>query len=321
MSKLNQTASIRRRLGDLWVSPVGLGCWPMAGITSVGVTDQQSLDTVGAALDAGVNFFDTAYSYGYDGRSDRILKLALTEYRERVVVASKVGMSWDKNRQRVIDGRPAVLIDQAEEILQRLGVDYVDLMYLHVVDDRVPIKQSAEGIAEIIRRGWARYAGVSNVTSEQAQEFHEVCPVIAIQPPFNMLQQAAVIGLRDFCRTNHVGLVCYWVLMKGLLAGQLGRDHQFDPSDRRLTYDIFRGELWHRNQDFLDEIRKLAKQCDCSVSQLVVAWTLQQPLITVALCGAKRPEQIVETSGAINQQLSPDVLLAIDKLIQSYQAR
>ncbi len=302
----------------LRVSSVGLGCWPMAGITSVGVTDEHSLATIQAALDAGINFFDTAYAYGYEGQSDRILSHALRGRRDRVVLASKVGMFWDANKQRVYDGRPETLLKHAQEVLRRLDVEYVDLMYLHAVDPLVTIEKSAEAIAEIVRRGWARWAGVSNVDLDQARRFHTVCPVIAMQPPFNMLQQQSVSALRDFCREHTIGLVCYWVLMKGLLAGHLNRDHQFDPRDRRLSYEIFRGELWKRNQDFLDHLRAIAQRNDCTVSQLVVAWTLQQPVITVALCGAKRPEQIVETAAAMHLKLAPEIFQEIDQRISEY---
>ena len=201
-------------------------------------------------------------------------------------------MGWDSNRKRLLDARPATLLAHAEAILKRLGVDYVDVMYLHTPDEQTPIEESAGAIQQIVDRGWARYAAVSNVTPEQAQRFHRVCPVVAVQPYFNMLQQDAVADLRSFCRQHNVALVCYWVLMKGLLAGHLQRDHQFDPRDRRLNYDIFQGEAWQRNQDFLDVLRAIAARQQCTVSQLVLAWTLAQPDITVALCGAKHPEQI-----------------------------
>lgn len=307
----------RRQLGNsnLWVSPVGFGCWPLAGITSVVDSDAESIRTIHAALDAGINFFDTAYSYGYDGRSDDVLRQALRSRRGEVVIASKVGMHWGPDRKRVLDARPTTLLKHAQEVLERLDVENVDLMYLHAPDEQTPIEQSAEAILEIVQKGWARYAAVSNVTAEQAERFHRVCPIVAIQPQFNMLQQESVIALREFCRRHQCGLVCYWVLMKGLLSGKLQRDHQFDPRDRRLTYELFRGETWQRNQDFLDRLRAFADSMQLTVSQLVIAWTLAQDDISVALCGAKHPEQIVDNAQGMHVELTPTMLAEIDGYI------
>ncbi len=306
-----------RQLGnsDLWVSPVGFGCWPIAGVSSLEVSDDWSLGTLHAAFDAGINFFDTAYSYGYDGEADRLLRTAFSDRREEIVLASKVGSHYDSQRRRIVDGQPVTLLEQAVTILQRLSIEHLDLIYLHQPDPAVPIEESAGAIAEIVRRGWARYAAVSNVNVDQLKRFHEVCPVTAVQPPYNMLQQSEWLAIRDYRHQQSIGSVCFWVLMKGLLAGKLQRNHQFDPRDRRLTYEIYQGENWQRSQNFLDLLRALASQLDCTVAQLVIAWTLAQEGITVALCGAKRPEQIVETAAAMQLQLSPEVLVQIDRWI------
>ncbi len=167
-----------RQLGnsDLMVSSVGFGCWPMAGITSIIDSVAEVEAAIGAALDAGVNFFDTAYSYGYAGESDELLRRALQGKRDQAIIASKAGMMWDENHQRRLDAKPATLIKHAEEVLRRLDVEHLDLFYLHTPDGTTPIEESAAAIAEIVRRGWARYAGVSNVTLEQAQAFHAICP-------------------------------------------------------------------------------------------------------------------------------------------------
>jgi aryl-alcohol dehydrogenase-like predicted oxidoreductase len=307
-----------RRLGnsDLMVSAVGFGCWPMAGITSIVNSTSDVVAAIQSALDVGVNFFDSAYSYGYAGESDELLKRALKGRRHHAIIASKAGMHWNSRRERVLDSSPETLLRHAQEILTRLGTDYLDVMYLHTPDGQTPIEDSAGAIAEIVARGWARYAAVSNVTSSQAQAFHAICPVIAIQPYFNMLQQSAVKELRGFCHQENVALVCYWVLMKGLLAGHLSRHHQFDPRDRRLNYDIFRGESWERNQDLLDALRRIAARIGSTVSQLVIAWTLAQPQITVALCGAKHPAQIIENACGMQLQLDAAVLAEIDACIE-----
>jgi aryl-alcohol dehydrogenase-like predicted oxidoreductase len=304
-----------RKLGksDLMVSSVGFGCWPIAGISSLGVTHDASVQTLLAAKNCGINFFDTAFSYGYQGEADHLLREALSDCRDDLIIASKVGANYDASRNRVVDGRPSVLLDQAEKILKRLDTDHVDLMYLHQPDPSTPIEESAGAIQEIVQRGWSRYAGVSNVDLTQLQRFESECPVIAVQIPYNMQQPESWLAIREYCLRKSISAVCYWVLMKGLLTGKLARDHQFDPRDRRLTYPIYQGEAWQRSQDFLDRLRQLAVRLGTTVSQLVVAWTLQQPGIDVALLGAKRPEQIEETAQAMDVELEPAVLLQIDQ--------
>jgi aryl-alcohol dehydrogenase-like predicted oxidoreductase len=300
----------------LYVSRIGLGCWPMSGISSLGVTDEQSVATIRAALDQGINFFDTAYSYGYDGRSDRVLSQALGQKRSLAIIAHKVGTHWDAQKQRVVDGRPETLLQHAQECLERLKTDYLDVMYLHCPDPKVPIEESAGAIKEICQRGWARYAAVSNVTLEQAAKFAAVCPVVAIQPYFNMFQQEAVKELQPFATNNSISMVCYWVLMKGLLSGHMNRDHVFDPEDRRLSYPNFQGQAWQDAQDVLDHLRRIANELDITVSQLVVAWSLSRPGVSVALLGAKRPEQITETAQSMYMKLAPECIDEIAKRLR-----
>jgi len=301
---------------DLRVSRIGLGCWPMAGITSIGISDADSIATVRAALDCGINFFDTAFSYGYDGRSDEILRIALANRRNEAIIAHKVGSHWDDQKRRVVDGSPSRLLAQAKECVRRIGSDYVDVMYLHTPDPKVPIEDSAGAIAEICKSGLARYAAVSNVNSDQATRFVQVCPVVAIQPYFNMFQQECVEELIPFASRNQVSLVCYWILMKGLLSGHLQRDHEFDPKDRRLTYPIFQGEAWHRAQNLLDKLRALSADLNCTVTQIVTAWSLTRPGVTVALLGAKRPEQILEAAGSLELKLPAEILELIGSWCQ-----
>lgn len=308
---------VRRQLGwsDLSVSTVGFGCWPIAGVSSLDVNDTDSLRTMQAALDSGINFFDTAFSYGYDGEADRLVAQVLRQRPGEMIVASKVGSHYDADRKRIIDGRPKTLLAHAERACQRLGVEQLDILYLHEVDPQVPIAESAGAVAEIVSRGLARFAGVSNVDLAQLQIFHAVCPVVVVQNPFNMLQPERTLAIRDFCVENDIAIACYWVLMKGLLAGRMNRNHSFDPADRRLAYPIYQGQAWERAQDLLDELRVIADELQWSVAQLVVAWTLQQSGITVALCGAKRAAQIEETAEAMRLVLSANTLSRIDAFL------
>lgn len=284
----------------------------MAGVSSLGVNDADSLATIHAALDAGINFFDTAYSYGYDGQADLLLAQVLRQRGAEMIVASKVGTHYDAQQRQVVDGRPATLLEHARRGCQRLGLERLDVIYLHTVDPQVPIAESAGAIAEIVKQGLARYAGVSNVDAQQLATFTADCPVIVVQPPFNMLQTEKVQAILPQCVDQQIAIAAYWVLMKGVLAGRMSREHQFDATDRRLNYPIYQGAAWQRTHDVLDRLHRLAADVNCTVAQLVIAWTLAQPGLTVALCGAKRPQQIQESAGAMQVELSHDALEQID---------
>jgi len=306
----------RRRLGktNIEVTPVAMGCWPVTGITSVDVTRERSEATIKAAFDAGINFFDTAYMYGYDGESERMIGEVLGDVRNEIVIATKCGLHWE-NKVSISDASPARIIAECDESLRRLGTDRVELYYLHAPDPNVPVAESAGAILELMQAGKVLSAGLSNGTVDELAEFHAVCPLSASQPHYNMLQREIEEAQLPWCMENSVSTIVYWPLMKGLLAGKLARDHKFDPQDGRQKYPMFHGEEWEKNQNFVDRLRRIADDIGHSVPELVVNWTIQQPGITAALCGAKRPEQIAETAAALSWQLSADTIAAIDQAI------
>ena len=297
------------------VTPVAMGCWPIAGITSIDVSEPQSLATLEAALGAGINFFDTAYAYGYNGESERMIARALGHRRNQIVIATKGGIHWE-NRVQAKDGSPATLRRQCDESLRRLGTDRVELYYLHAPDPNVPVAESAGAIRELIEAGKVLSAGLSNATIEQLEEFHRICPLAAFQPHYNMLQREIEDAQLPWCRERNVAVMVYWPLMKGLLAGRLPRDHVFDARDGRRKYPMYHGDEWQKNQDFLDELRPIAVETGRTVAQVVVNWTIHRPGITVALCGAKRPEQIRDNAGAMGWRLTDEQTARINRAIE-----
>ncbi len=296
-----------RRIGttDIEITPVAMGCWPISGVTSVDVTEADSLATLAAAFDAGINFFDTAYCYGYEGESERLLARTLGHRRDQIVIATKGGIHWE-NRQQVKDGSRARLHRECEESLQRLGTDRVDLLYLHAPDPQVKVGESAAALRELLEAGKTRSVGISNATVEQLAEFAAVCPLAAYQPHYNMLQREIELSQLPWCMAHEVSVMVYWPLMKGLLAGKLPRDYQFHPRDGRQKYPMFHGDEWEKNHDFLDQLRPIAAESGKSIAELVINWTIHQPGITAALCGAKRPGQIAENAGGMGWQLTAD---------------
>jgi aryl-alcohol dehydrogenase-like predicted oxidoreductase len=188
----------------------------------------------------------------------------------------------------------------------------VELLYLHAPDPKVPVAESAEELLRLRDEGKTRAVGVSNFSLAQLEEFHAVCPISAFQPPYNMLQRDIELDTLPWCRERGIAVCIYWPLMKGLLAGKLSRGHEFAPGDGRAKYPMFQGHEWQRNQDFLDELRAIAAELGKTVAQVVVNWTIHQPGITAALCGAKRPQQIQETAGAMGWRLSAEQLDRIE---------
>lgn len=296
------------------VTPIAMGCWPIAGITSLNVTEENSLATLQAAFDHGVNFFDTAYCYGYEGESEKLIAKALGSHRDQIVIASKGGIHF-QDRVQQKDASPATLRRECDESLQRLNTDRIDLHYLHAPDPNVPLAESAAALKGLLDSGKIRSVGVSNFTLAQLAEFHAICPISAYQPHYNMLQREIESSQLPWCIENNVSVMVYWPLLKGLLAGKLPRDYQFDPKDGRRKYPMFNGDEWTKNQDFLDQIRPIADETGATLAQVVLNWTIQRQGITVALCGAKRPDQIIDNAATMKWQLTADQIARIDAAI------
>ncbi len=303
-----------RPLGNsgLRVSSIALGCWPIAGMTSVGVNDADSLATIRACFDLGINFLDTAYCYGAGGESERLIAQALAGRRNEIVIATKGGIEWGPGQQQIIDGRPATIRRQCEESLRRLNTDRVELYYLHAPDPKVPVAESAGAIKELIAAGKAISAGVSNVNLAQLEQFAAACPLAAFQPVYNMLQREIEVDTLPWCRAHGVAAAVYWPLMKGLLAGGMARNHELAAGDSRRKYPMFQGDEWQKNQDLVDRLREIAADTGHTVAQVVINWTIHQSGITTALCGAKRPDQIQDNAGALGWRLGAAELARID---------
>ncbi|MCH7729092.1 MAG: aldo/keto reductase [Planctomycetes bacterium] len=311
-------ADQRRQLGntDIYISSVAMGCWPISGMTSLDVNERDSLATLDAAVDAGVNFFDTAYCYGTNGESERLIARGLQDRRDDLVIATKCGIHWQLDGVMQVDGHPETLHRECNESLQRLNTDRVELLYLHAPDPNVAISESAGALKDLLDEGKTRSIGVSNFSVTQMEEFAAVCPITAYQPPYNLLQRQIEKDTLPWCRERQISVIVYWPLMKGLLAGQLRRDHVFQPKDGRAKYAMFQGAEWQKNHDFLDRLREIAGSVGKSLAQISVNWTIHQPGVTAALCGAKRPHQIQETAGAMNWQITPEHLAQIEAALE-----
>jgi aryl-alcohol dehydrogenase-like predicted oxidoreductase len=304
---MNTEPDNRRPLGNsgFSISPVALGCWPIAGVTTLDTNDADSIATIQKCFDIGINHLDTAHVYGPNGESENIIRRALGSRRDEMVIATKCGIHFEGD-EMVTDNRPERLRFECDESLRRLGTDRIELLYLHAPDDDVPLADSAGAMRQLMEAGKTRSVGVSNFTVEQLETFHAVCPITAVQMPYNMLQRDIEQRTIPWCRKRDAAVMIYWPLMKGLLTGKLQRGQALDKLDSRRKYPMYQGQELERNLDFVDQLRTAAALSGHTVAQLVVNWTMNQPGITAALCGAKRPAQIEETAGAMGWQLSAE---------------
>jgi aryl-alcohol dehydrogenase-like predicted oxidoreductase len=296
---------------DIAFPPVILGLWPMAGVSTVGVTDEENRATMAEALRCGIDWFDTAYSYGYHGESDRLLAETITSADSRLHIIGKVAQRYTPDRTRVVDARPDTLRRDAEACLSRLGIECFDLLMLHSVDPNVPIEQSARALRDLQQEGRARQIGVCNVDLLQLQRFAEIVPPAAVQLPLNLLQREILNALVPWCQRNEIAVHVYWVLMKGILAGKISREHRFAAGDSRPHYAIYQGEARERVHRLLDRMQPMAAELQIPVAQLSIGWALSQPGITSALVGARRPSQIRETAGS--RPLPAEVVAQLDR--------
>lgn len=298
--------------GGIGSSPVILGLWPLAGITTVGVTRQAARDTIATAIDCGIRAFDTAFSYGYDGESDRLIGDFIRADRDTYFLIGKVGQRWDSGRRRVVDGRPETLRADAECSLRRIGIDRFDLLMLHSPDPCLPTESSATAMAELRDHGLCDRVGICNADTDQRREFAKVAGCDAIQCPLNLMQPESLSQTVPRAAADGCDVHVYWTLMKGLLAGGIAPDHTFPPGDSRPGYAIFQGESRRRAHEIVDGLRAIGGESGMTVAQLSIGWALSQPGVTAALVGGRRPEQVRET--AKTRPLPADILKEVEAL-------
>lgn len=312
------------------VSPVIFGAWAI-GEWMWGPQDHNdAIAAIRTALDAGINAIDTAAVYGF-GRSEELIAEALQgRRREDVVLLTKFGLRWDHGEKGTVRffetkdmaGRvlsiykyasPESVIEECEQSLRRLKTEYIDVYQIHWPDEATPIEETFGAVARLIEQGKVRAAGVSNCTPEQIARANAVTPLATSQPPFSMLLRDAEKDVIPFCRENHVGVIVYSPLQRGLLTGKIKPGHVFAEGDHRAGNVFFKPENIQAVNSFLENIRPLAEAHNATLAQLVIAWTIRQPGVTAALVGARNAKQAVENAAAMRLTLSDEELARIDR--------
>ncbi|MBU4260999.1 MAG: aldo/keto reductase [Proteobacteria bacterium] len=294
-----------RKIGntDMEASVVALGTWAIGGGPWWGESDdQQSIAAIHAALDAGVNLIDTAPVYGW-GRSEKVVGKAIKGRRDKVILATKCGLWWHDERGPLffeLEGyavkrylRPDTIKKEVEDSLQRLGTDYIDLYQTHWQSpepENDPIAETMECLLQLKRQGKIRAIGASNVDVSQMKQYQAIGTLDAIQPRYSMLDRAIEKEMIRHCIEHQISTLVYSPLEQGLLTGTIGMDRTFSRGEYRNNIPWFQPLNRRKVLDMLAGWQTLTEKYHCSLAQLVIAWTIAQPGITFALCGARKPE-------------------------------
>ncbi|MEV6286616.1 aldo/keto reductase [Kribbella sp. NPDC051770] len=301
------------QLGELTVSALGLGCMGMS--QSYGSTDDtESIATVHAAIDAGCTFLDTADVYG-DGANEELLGRALVGRRDQVTLATKFGFARSAAGEQVpnvVNGTPAYAREALDASLRRLGVDHVDLWYLHRRDPQVPIEETVGAMAEAVQAGKVRYLGLSEVNGDTVRAAHAVHPITAVQSEWSLWTRDPETVVLPTLRELGIGFVPFSPLGRGFLTGQIKSPADFAPDDMRAGLPRFTGDNFQKNLDLVAQVRTLAEARDVTPGQLALAWLLAQGNDIAPIPGTKRRKYLTENLAAADLALTPEELTTLN---------
>ena len=302
---------------NLTSSRIALGTWAIGGWMWGGTDERESIRTIHAALDMGINLIDTAPVYGF-GVSEEIVGKAIEErgHREKVFIATKVGLEWN-NGLVTRNSSAARIRKEVQDSLRRLRTDYIDIYQVHWPDLAVPIEETAHTMQALFKEGVIRSIGVSNYSPEQLNQFMSVSPLHTVQPPYNLFEREIEREVLPFVREAKLSAFAYGPLCRGLLTGTMRPDTKFTGDDLRLTDPKFQPPRFAQYLNAVQQLDELTqKRYGKHVMDLAVRWVLDQRGIAAALWGARHPEELDAVTGALDWSLDADTLAAIDQILR-----
>jgi len=303
---------------NLISSRIALGTWAIGGWMWGGTDEKESIRTIHAALDHGINLLDTAPVYG-QGRSEEIVGEALRQNgrRDSAILATKVGLDWTTGKVERNSTRRRIL-QEFEGSLRRLQTDYIDIYQVHWPDPLVPIEETAATLRELYEQGKIRAIGVSNYSPEQMARFLSVAPLHTLQPPYNLFEREIESDILPYALGNGIATLMYGALCRGLLSGAMNAGRQFAKDDLRKTSDPkFQQPHFAEYLDAAGRLDAYAREhFGKRVIHLAVRWLLDQPGVGIALWGARRPEQLAPISEITGWSLSKADFAAIDAILR-----
>jgi aryl-alcohol dehydrogenase-like predicted oxidoreductase len=291
------------------ITALGLGCMSFSH-TYGPAEEAESLATIERALELGCNFLDTADIYGA-GHNEQLVGKAMRGRREQIVLATKCGfVPGSEGNIASFDGSPKHIREACEASLKRLGIDVIDLYYLHRVDPQVPIEDSVGAMAELVRQGKVRHIGLSEASPNTVRRASKVHPLSALQSEYSLWTRDPEQGALQTCRELGMCFVAFSPVGRGFLTGKLTRN-EFAKNDFRRNVPRFEGENFERNLDLVEKIKAIAARKRCTPAQLALAWVLAQAEHIVAIPGTRRRDHWEENWGALQVELRPEDLREI----------
>jgi aryl-alcohol dehydrogenase-like predicted oxidoreductase len=308
----------RTKLGaeGLEVSVQGLGCMGMTWAYGGG-DEQAGLDTIHRALELGVTFLDTAEVYG-PYTNERLVGRAIAGRRDEFEIATKFGFSFDPDNPygpRGLDGSPENVKRVCEGSLDRLGTDYIDLLYQHRIDPAVPIEETVGAMAELVNQGKVRYIGLSEASPDIIRRAHATHPLTAVQSEYSLWTRDPEAEVLPTLRELGIGLVAYSPLGRGFLTGQIRSVDDLSDDDWRRSNPRFQEEALRQNVELADRVRALADERGVTPAQLALAWVHAKGGDIVPIPGTKRPERLSENVAASGISLSDQEVAALDQAV------
>ncbi len=309
---------VKRKLGnsDLSVSMLGLGCMGMSewyGPTN----DEESIATIHAALNNGINFFDTADVYG-NGHNETLIGKAIKGRRDETAIATKFGFLL---HEAGISGRPEYAKQACDASLKRLGIDCIDLYYLHRVDPDVPIEDSVGTMADLVKEGKVKYLGLSEVSALSLKRASKIHSIAALQTEYSIWVRDLEDEILSACRELNIALVPYSPLGRGFLTGNVKNTNQFDQNDFRKKVPLFEEENFKVNLKVVEVLEQIAKEKKCTASQLALAWLFEQGHDIFPIPGTKRRKYLMENIQSVEIKLTTDELERIDVLAKQIKGK
>jgi aryl-alcohol dehydrogenase-like predicted oxidoreductase len=320
---------IMNKLGNtgIQLSAVGLGTWAIGGggydFGWGPQEDKESIETIHRAIDLGTNWLDTAPIYGL-GRSEEIVGQAIKGMRDKVFISSKCGIRWDDQGKINFNLDKESVRSEVEESLKRLKTDVIDLYQIHKPIPVEKIEEAWEVLADLVKEGKIRCAGVSSFSLEQMHQVQSLHPIDFVQPEYSILAREIENQFLDHCGGSHIGVIVYSPMASGLLTGKFTQKKlQSLPAEdwRHTTSPHFQEPYFSANLQLVERLRPLAERNNRSLSQLAIAWVLRRPEVTSAIVGARKPSQIEQTAPAGDWELSAADKAELDKILHEHQVR